>query len=191
MKENSVDVVNFTGVVKQEMSFSKVEGDTVNFDYYKNNLIMYTTKNFLRVLDISKRDLKVVGAVKKLDDIVNIENFFIKTVKLNCDGLLACILLSIPAKGEKKLPEKFLVWNLESDVFATYTYEENINLESVAWETSDKRFFAIYGNILNADNQQVKVVDTFFISQDNKILKHDRTEVEDIEGIYSIESPNF
>merc|ERR1712232_370002 len=87
-RENSCDVVNYSGVVKQEISFSKVEGDTLSFDYSKSNLVMFTSKNYLRVLDITKRELKVVGAIKKLDDIVNVENFSIKSVKMNNDGLL-------------------------------------------------------------------------------------------------------
>ena len=70
LKDNSCEVVNYSGVVKQDPSFSKAEGDNVAFDYNKSNLVMFTTKNYLRVLDISKRELKVVGAIKKLDDIV-------------------------------------------------------------------------------------------------------------------------
>lgn len=191
LKENSCEVVNYSGVVKQDTSFSKAEGDNVAFDYCKSNLVMFTTKNYLRVLDISKRELKVIGAIKKLDDIVNIENFSIKTIKMNCDGLLCCILLSIPPKNEKKVQEKFLVWNLENETFAEYLYSDSVIPESCAWETNDKRYFGIYGHMMNADQQQVKVVTTFFYSADSRILKHDQIEVEGIEGIYSIESPNF
>jgi len=53
-----MNVVNFKGVVKNNIKFSESEGKFSNLDVMNNFLIMWTKNNYLRVFQIGRREPK-------------------------------------------------------------------------------------------------------------------------------------
>lgn len=53
-----LSVLNFKGIQKQNLKFSESEGKTLNVNVLNNHMIMWTSNNYLRLFDISRRDVK-------------------------------------------------------------------------------------------------------------------------------------
>lgn len=187
IKQYMLEVVNFEGVVKQTLNFSKSEGEITGYDYGKGTLIIHTSKNFIRNISINKREVKSVGMIKKLDEVAGVENIRIQDIKVNFSGNKVLIIVSNTIEEKNT----FFVWNIDDDNFLKYSFEEPVEMLGGSWEYSDPRFFGIYTIYQNKENIPCKRVTTFFVTKDNGIKKHDDIDVDQIEGIMAIQSPNI
>lgn len=183
----SIKVVNFQGVVKQEINFPKLEGEIEGYDYGKGSLVVYTNNQYLRVIDISKREVKIIGMVKQLQESTGRMGLSIKSISVNSKGSKVMILVNPTIDNEKF----FFVWNIDEDCFSEYTCKDGFLPNSGSWEESDPRFFAVLGVITKESGVTVKGIQSFFISSENKIKYHDSLEKDNIDGIFGVKVPNF
>lgn len=51
-------LMNFKGVVKKEEIFSESEGKIMNVSSLNQFIVLYTDQNYIRILDISRREIK-------------------------------------------------------------------------------------------------------------------------------------
>jgi len=63
-----LNVVNFKGVQKQNIKFAESEGKILNMNVLNNNLVMWTSNNYLRLFDISRREVKQVGVTRRFEN---------------------------------------------------------------------------------------------------------------------------
>jgi hypothetical protein len=99
-------------------------------------MVCYTNKCFVRLVDISKREIKTFGPTMRIDEALHLENASIFDLKISQDGTKVLMIVNYP---KKKAEDKNLVvvWNIENDSLAQYgLVEEPISL---AWEVSDSR----------------------------------------------------
>lgn len=134
--EYSIAVVNQEGLVKHDISFPKSEGAIVGYHRSNKVLVVYTNKCFVRLIDVSKREIKTFGPTLRADDALHLEKASIFDLKVSQDGSKVLMIVNFP---KKKADDKHLVvvWNIESDSLAQYgLVEEPVSL---AWEVSDSR----------------------------------------------------
>lgn len=99
-------------------------------------MVCYTNKCFVRLIDISKRDIKAFGPTKRIDELLHLEDASIFDLKISQDGTKVLMIVNYPKKtAEDK--HLIVVWNIESDTLAEFKVSEEPI--SIAWEVSDSR----------------------------------------------------
>jgi intraflagellar transport protein 140 len=134
--EYTIAVVNQEGLVKYDISFPKSEGAIVGYHKTNKVLAVFTNKCFVRLIDISKREIKTFGPTLRADEALHLENASIFDLKISHDGTKVLMIVTYP---KKKADDKHLVvvWDIDKDSLAQYgLVEEPVSL---AWEVSDAR----------------------------------------------------
>ena len=67
-KDFELNILNFKGVCKQNLKFPESEGKMVNLNTLGIFLVMWTTNNYIRLFDISRRELKQIGVTRRFED---------------------------------------------------------------------------------------------------------------------------
>lgn len=182
-----IEVASYEGVIKQTLNFSKSEGEIIGYDYGKGTLIVYTSKNFMRNINISLREIKSVGMIKKLDEVVGASNVRIQDLRVNFAGTKVLLIVSTAVLTKSS----FFVWNIDEDHFLKYEFDNPVELISGSWEYADPRFLGVYSIQQGKDGVPFKRISTFFVTKDHGIKKHDDIEVQTMESIMAIQSPNI
>lgn len=68
VNEYKMIIASLTGVPKQNMQFSEAEGQIININILNNSMVMWTSNNYLRIFDLSRREYKQVGVTRKFED---------------------------------------------------------------------------------------------------------------------------
>ena len=134
--EYNISIVNQEGIVKQDLTFPKSEGGISGYHKNAKMMVCYTNKCYVRLIDISKREIKVTGNTKHIDELLNIQDASILELKISNDSTKALMIMNYPkVSGLDKY--MIVVWNIENDVIVKYGLNEEPT--SVAWEVSDSR----------------------------------------------------
>lgn len=187
MESYTIKVVNFQGVVKQEINFPKTEGEVIGYDYGKNTLLIHTNSQYLRLVDISRREVKVIGMVKKFEDEINAPGATIKSVRVNSKGNKAIILGQNPGA---KCPSIY-IWNIDKDSFNCHTFEDGFTPSEAKWELTDSRFFVVYGVFKDENGLTSKGLQSFFVIDNGEVKKHDVFQNQTLDGLFAVKIPNI
>ena len=116
-------VTTLQGHAKQSLSFPESEGPLKGSNRNNNFLVVYTTKNYIRIYDLSRRELKQVGVTRKFEDSKGPlgENIF---CNVNCDGSKVSIIATV--KSEQSYQTVLFVYDVEVDAFHQYIFGSNI-----------------------------------------------------------------
>ena len=117
-QENALVSTNFQGVVKQTINFSESEGKTVGSQLFGGYLVMWTSNQYFRVFDVSRREFKQLGITRKFEDSTGPLGD-IKSCSLNCDGSKVGII-ALPKKGN--VANVLMIYDLEIDSFTEHTF---------------------------------------------------------------------
>jgi len=112
-------VTSLQGHAKQSLSFPESEGPLKGSNRNNNFLVVYTTNNYLRIYDLSRRELKQVGVTRKFEDSKGPlgENIF---CNINCDGSKVSIIATV--KINQSYQTVLFVYDVEVDAFHQYVF---------------------------------------------------------------------
>ena len=116
MKENMIQTTTFKGLVKQSLNFSESEGVLQNFNILNNFMVVFTTKNFMKTFDISRKEFKPIGITRRFEDSSGPLGD-IKSCVVNSTGNKIGILAN-SKKGSTET--RFFIYDLEMDSFMSY-----------------------------------------------------------------------
>lgn len=186
--EYYVALVNQEGLVKHEISFPKSEGAIIGFHRNNKMLVCYTNKCYVRMIDISKREIKAVGQTKKIDEALQLEQASIIDLKVSGDSSKLLMIVNY-LKTNPQDQNLLVVWNTENDMISKFGLKEE--LISIAWEVTDSRLFGTLVIRVPETGPQVKQIITFFINEKGVIKKHDTIDDNSSEALFAIQSPNI
>lgn len=81
----TINIANFKGAIKQNLSFPESEGKINNLNIMNNSMIIWTQEHYLRVFDLSRREYKQVGVTRKFEDSTGSLGL-IRSCAINSDG---------------------------------------------------------------------------------------------------------
>lgn len=99
-------------------------------------MVCYTNKCFVRLIDISKREIKSFGQTKRIDELLHLEAASIFDLKISSDGSKIAMIINYPKTKDTDL-HLIAVWNIENDSISEYRLKEEP--VSLAWEVTDSR----------------------------------------------------
>lgn len=153
---SKIEVCTLQGVMKKTLPFSpEVEGLPTMMDVRGSFLAAATSKNAIRVWNVSRTQPKPIGAARKFED--GEEGTLlgeIRSIRCNCDGTRVSILAdqrvsptgdgTADANGRAvKVPDPHLfVYDSDSDTFLKYHVGKNRVPINHTWESSDPRLLA-------------------------------------------------
>lgn len=116
IKEKIIQTTSFKGLVKQTINFAESEGQIRNFNILNNYMIVFTTKNFMKIFDISRKEFKQLGITRRFEDSSG-----------PLGELKSCVINSVGSKigilcNSKKgaIETKFYIYDLDMDSFVSY-----------------------------------------------------------------------
>lgn len=189
IEEYRLCLVNQEGVVKYELSFPKSEGAICGYHKNSKTLAVYTTKCFVRLIDLSKREIKTIGNAKHVDELLQLEHASIADLKLSYDSSRVLMIMDY-LKSKKEDKNLIVIWNIEGDTLCKQELEEEPT--SLAWEESDSRLFAALCMRPQESGPQVKEIKTFFYNAEkNRIKVHDTLVDASAEALFVVQSPSI
>ena len=195
-------VANFSGVVKQSLSFSDAEGEVLGMDMLGDSLVVHTSKNFIKVYDLSRREYKQVGVSRKFEDSSGSLGS-ISSVHINAEGNK----IGIIPKSEDCRPENlnsFFIYDVDMDSYISFSLGSERRPMKISWDTSDNRFFCVISEFFKEDSENEgeefdfllkfkgKELSTFFVTSEHGIKRQDIYKLEeDAEDIFALSIPNY
>ncbi|ORY30689.1 hypothetical protein BCR33DRAFT_703366 [Rhizoclosmatium globosum] len=157
-----VDIFNMTGSLKNTINVGNRDG-TIRFMASSNNVIaIITSKDILKVYDLSRREPRFITSKSSQDSVPNLK--VIQSMALNKTGTL--VAYTGIAESEEAC-NFILIYSLEKDMFFNYDMRDfNSNPVSISWGCVDQRIL-----VCETSNDEIF---TFFVSYDQGILFHDR-----------------
>lgn len=117
-QENALLSTTLQGVVKQTFNFSEADGMIMGSQIFGNFMVMWTSNNYIRVFDISRREYKQVGITRKFEDSKGPLGD-IKSCAINSDGSkIAIISLTKKATSSNSL----MIYDVEIDSFTEHVF---------------------------------------------------------------------
>lgn len=120
-QDYGIIVTSLQGHVKQTLSFPESEGSLKGSNRNNNFLVVYTINNYLRIYDLSRRELKQVGITRRFEDSKGPlgENIF---CNVNCDGNKVSILATV--KVGDSFQTSLFIYDVEVDTFNQHNFGE-------------------------------------------------------------------
>ena len=122
-QEHMLTTTNFQGVTKQTFNFAESEGETLGSQLFGNFLVMWTSNNYMRVFDVSRREYKQVGITRKFEGSKGPLGD-IKSCSINCDGSKIAIV-AFPKKNTHS--NSMQIYDVEIDSFTEHTFGKLIH----------------------------------------------------------------
>eukprot|EP00828_Plagiopyla_frontata_P040807 TRINITY_DN5635_c0_g1_i1.p1 TRINITY_DN5635_c0_g1~~TRINITY_DN5635_c0_g1_i1.p1 ORF type:complete len:383 (-),score=50.68 TRINITY_DN5635_c0_g1_i1:32-1180(-) len=151
--DNGMKITNFKGVAKEEIPFLESEGQPKNMNILGNYMAMFTSLNYLKIYDLSRRELKQIGQNRRFEDSSGLLGN-IKSLAINIDGSKVGIICDKKVSlnsSEFTASTWFFVYDVELDTFMKYDLGNNKTPLHFYWDQIDKRYFlieSIYSNCL-------------------------------------------
>lgn len=155
-----LDVTNSSGVVKQTLSFTDVEGDPVMLDVNVRgtHMAVATNKGLLKIFSVSRREVKQIGTGAQLLNYIDMVGKKtckaneggrnkaphgtpkLRSIRCNADGTLVSILIdrklnSFHTEGDSRI----YVFNTELSSINTYDFGPERYPTSHLWDTDEGR----------------------------------------------------
>lgn len=124
----------------------------------------------MRLIDISKREIKTTGSTKHVDELLSLQDASILELRVSGDSSKVLMILNYP-KTQGLERSMVAVWNIESDALVRYGLKEEPI--SIAWETSDSRMFGVLTVHTPENGPVLKNINLFFINDKNQIKLQD------------------
>ena len=90
--DNKLDILSYKGEVKTTIQLTESEGEVVAIDARGRYMAVVTSKNLIKIFDISRRQYKQLGVTRKFEMKADVSLGEIKDISLNADGKKLCIL---------------------------------------------------------------------------------------------------
>jgi len=178
-QDYGIIVTTLQGQAKQSVSFPESEGPLKGSNKNNNFLVVYTMNNYLRIYDLSRRELKQVGVTRRFEDSKGSLGENIQC-NINCDGSKVSILATV--KINDNYQTALFIYDVEVDAFHQYLFEEGKTPLDTTWDQTDKRFFGAIADFkrkINPDEDGYeedketsgKELHSFFFSSEHGIKK--------------------
>ncbi|KAL4454946.1 hypothetical protein ABPG74_006328 [Tetrahymena malaccensis] len=215
-----LNVLNFKGIQKQNLKFSESEGKILNVNVLNNHLIMWTSNNYIRLFDISRREVKQIGVTRRFENSQG-QLGQIRHCAVNSDGSKIVITADQRGKLGPQADNKFYIYDVQTDNFLVYEMPAKCIPLQPYCDRKDRKFFGI-SCIINKNVQEEKNADenndenddnksnkskndddeekdnsnlefyTFFVTSENGIKKQDQYQLESsIEAVFAIDIPKL
>lgn len=165
MKERMINSTTFKGLIKQTLNFPESEGKLMNFNIMNNYMVVFTSNNFMKAYDISRKEYKQIGVSRRFEDSSGSLGD-IKNCMINANGSKISIL-STTKKGT--VESKFYIYDLEMDSFMSFDIGNRNYLfkyfilicigtnrvpVAIMWDKNDPRFFVAQTAYYNPGNKE-------------------------------------
>lgn len=189
-KENTIEVLNFDGEVKQVITLTEQDGEVTHIDIRNKHMVVATSNNVIRIWDISRRNLKQVGMPRKFEKNNKILGS-IKSVSINDDGKKVCVLADQTPLPSIKIPDtKFYIYDTEMDIIHDCPVSEDRIPVECFWDQNDSRLLAVETEFMKDqskedkknegedDDEEVeeytgKTCETYFVTGDYGVKRQD------------------
>mmetsp|Transcript_5948 Transcript_5948/g.5233 ORF Transcript_5948/g.5233 Transcript_5948/m.5233 type:complete len:154 (+) Transcript_5948:1598-2059(+) len=145
-----------------------------------NFLVLYTANNYIRIYDLSKRELKQVGVTRRFEDSKGPlgENI---VCNVNCDGSKVSIIAN-KKKGDG-FESMLYIYDVDIDTFTQFNFGDGKVPMEAYWDQTDKRFLSCLvdtekklkvsdNDFEEADDTlSTRVLYTFFVSSEHGVKK--------------------
>jgi len=156
-----LQVCNLHGVPRNEILFSEHEGEPLHLHINNKFLAVATSKGMLKVFDVSRRELKLVGPAsffatgskgdKSIGDI--------RSIKCNSAGTRVSILCDKVRGHMINEPDtKLYVWNMDKDCFQEYDFGPTRYPVSHCWDGAEPKLLACEAKRLGSKRSVEPVV---------------------------------
>jgi intraflagellar transport protein 140 len=110
------------GQAKDNIGFADSEGVLRGSNRNNNFLVAYTSNNYIRIYDLSKKELKQIGVTRKFEDSKGSlgENI---VCNINCDGSKVSIITNV--KKDDAFENVLYIYDVEFDTFTPYKFGKN------------------------------------------------------------------
>ncbi|KAK6625633.1 hypothetical protein RUM43_005932 [Polyplax serrata] len=156
MERERVTLRTVQGTVKQTLFLMATEGNPIVLGLCSNFITVVTTNGFLKVWDISRREAKLLGPAKNLNDMIDDFGEAISATS-NSKGTKVALMIAL----QSLIPDtKLYVIDLESDVVKwidftngqTHIHEENIITQNISnkiissfeWDAEDPKLIVCH-----------------------------------------------
>ena len=119
MTENSINITNFKGVLKQSLAFSEAEGKLKGMRIMNSYLIGFTVNNYFKIFDLSRREAKQIGINRRFEDSSGPLGE-IRACYVNADASKVAILSDKKIGTVSNHDTCFYVYDVEMDSFMNY-----------------------------------------------------------------------
>lgn len=142
--ENKLEVCSYTGEVKNVIQLTENEGEIIAIDARGRYMAVVTSKNTIKMFDISRRQYKQIGVTRKFEMKADVTLGEIKEITLNSDGKKLCILADQQPLPDVKVPDtKFYIYDVDMDNFMEYQVSKNRIPIEAFWDQHDKRLLGV------------------------------------------------
>lgn len=118
-QDYGIIVANLQGLAKNSVSFPESEGPLKGSNRNNNFLVVYTSNNYIRIYDLSRRELKQIGVTRRFEDSKGPLGDNIQC-NINCDGSKVSILATV--KVNQVSQTVLFIYDVEVDAFHQYTF---------------------------------------------------------------------
>ncbi|KAJ3047714.1 hypothetical protein HK097_011283 [Rhizophlyctis rosea] len=137
---HTIDVCQFHGSIKQTVATTADEGEVVCLDAAGNYLTVATSRNYLKLFDTSRRELRYV-ATRVIDRELNIQS--IVSAQSNPAGTFVSFFGKTLIEGASHLREpdpRLFLYDVDQDRFSFWDFhDENLNPISTSWDFIESR----------------------------------------------------
>lgn len=195
--KGQMEVCNVQGIVKQTLSMPESDGDVTAIDIQGDSMVV-TTDLLIKLYDLSRREYKMRGMVRKFEDKQGQNHGIIRAACINIAGNKVALLVDQAPKPNIVFPDSnVFVYDSEIDNFTYYDFGNSQIPVEIAWDTFDQRLllvetecFAVINEEDNKVEEQVNQAVSLFVSPEYGILKQDTIKIQnELLSIIGMHSP--
>lgn len=130
---NGVTLRSINGIVESTIPTVSTEGEPIGIDVCGNYLTIFTMDGYLKIYDISERELRLVTAVRNLYDMC-VDFGEIIQAKTNSSGTKVALTVA----AANLIPDgKLYVWDIENDNTMIYDFKKRTNNQNSQYEDEE------------------------------------------------------
>jgi len=160
------------------LPMTEADGEVTLMDVKGRYLAVTTSNNFIKLYDISRRQIKQLGVTRKFEIKAGESLGEIKEINLNLDGKKMCILADQSPFASVRIPDtKFYIYDVDMDNFLEMRVNKNRVPIECYWDQTDPRLFAIETEYVKDASKELEKADL-----NNATMQEEGKEEEKVSG---------
>lgn len=130
--------------MKQSVTFSESEGKINNIDIMGQYMVLWTSNNYIRIFDLSRKDIKQVGISRRFEDSTGPLGR-IRNCTINSNGSKVVIIADPIKKNvtDEDNLGKFFIYDVEMDNFLSHDLGFDAIPLDAYFDHKDRRYFGV------------------------------------------------
>lgn len=114
----------------------------MNINILNNCMVMWTSNNYIRMFDLSRREYKQTGVTRRFEDSKGILGH-IRSCTNNADGSKVVIIADQIKDNSLSADNKFYIYDVEMDTFFSYACPQGYLPSEAFCDPKDKKLFGV------------------------------------------------